>query len=976
MEKRCRPGARAIIGWIGIWLVVAGLALAAPAAGGDTRWPHRQSDLKPDPALVFGQLDNGLRYVLRVNQTPRNRVGLHLDVQAGSLHERDDQRGLAHFLEHMLFNGSAHFPPGELVKYFQRIGMSFGDDANAHTGFDETVYDVLLPDNRPESIAEGLLVLHDYAAGALLLPEEIDREREVVLAEMRSRDSPGYRVFKASLGFEFEGLRVAERLPIGEEEVVRRADRTALKAFYDDWYRPDRLVVVMVGDFDPAMAEAMIRERFADLKNRGAAPGDPPMGKAAHRGVKTFYHHEPELGHTSVSIGQVRSVAFTPDSVAFQRRQLAERVALRILDHRLQSLLERPDAPFTHAYADAGLFLKTLHNAEVRARPREGRWADALRALERTLRQALVHGVAPAEVDRVRREMKADLEKAAGQAATRQSPALAREIIGDINGGRVTMAPDQQLALLGPMIDELDAAQVHEALRRAWGGGHWLVMVTGSEDLSGGGESPERQIRRVWDASRAEAVRPWQAPAAGGFPYLPEPEKSARIVERLTHQDLGVVQVRFDNGVALSVKQTDFKDEEVLFSLDLEPGRSGEPADRPGLAELAEAMMNADGLGKLSRDALDRALAGRSLSLSVDVSQDRMRLMGETVPGEVPLLFDLLRHRLLDPGWRPSVFALVMDRFQNQYDNLQRSVEGQMMLRGRRFLAGGDSRFGLPPREVFEKLTLEDVAQWVAPILAHGPMSLSVVGDVDPDEIVALAARYLGTLPARKPMPLAHRPGPRFPAGGRLDIEVDTRLEKAMVVVSYATDDMWDIHRTRRLNLLAEAFSDRLREEVRERLGASYSPFAYHWPSRAYPGYGVLSAVVQVDPGQVDTVREEMARIAADLATKGVGDDAFARIREPALTGIKDLRRENTYWRDAVLSGAWRHPEQLDWSRDIYRDYAAITAAELSDLAARYLAAERRATIVIRPAGPEQEGKETNAGEPGLKKESPANGRR
>ena len=963
MVKIRRLQRQAGIGWI-VALGFLSLALTGIAAGADTHWPHRQSDLKPDPELVFGALDNGMRYVLRVNQTPKDRISLHLNVQAGSLHENEDQRGLAHFLEHMLFNGSTHFPPGELVKYFQRIGMAFGDDANAHTGFHETVYDVLLPDNRPESIAEGLQVLHDYASGALLLPEEIDREREVVLAEMRTRDSPGYRVFEASLAFQFEGLRVAQRLPIGLEEVVRQADRAALKAFYDDWYRPDRLVVVMVGDFDPAGAEAMIREQFADLENRGGTPEDPPMGDALHRGVKVFYHHEPELGHASVSLSQVRTVPFTPDSVAFQRRQLAEAVALRILDHRLQSLLERPDAPFTHAYADAGIFLKTLYNAEIQARPRDGRWAEALTELEQTLRQALVHGVAPAEVDRVRREMKAELEKAAGQAATRQSPALAGEIIGDLNGERVTMAPDQRLALLGPMLDALDAARVHEALRRAWAGDQWLVMLTGNENLSGGAEAPEARIRRVYDASRGEAVQPWQAADTLGFPYLPIPEASGRIVERVVHDDLGVVQVRFDNGVTLSVKQTDFKEGEVLVSLDLEPGRSAEPADAPGLAELAEAVMNADGLGALSRDALDRALAGRSLSLVVRMGEDRLRLMGETVPDEVPLFFELLRHRLLDPGWRPSVFALVMDRYKNHYANLERSVEGQMMREGRRFLAGGDFRFGLPPWETFQRLTLREVEEWMTPMLAQGPLSLTVVGDVDPDEVISLAARYLGTLPARGPLAVPPRPGPRFPAGNRLALAVETRLEKAMVVVSYATDDMWDIRRTRRLNLLADVFSDRLREQVRERLGASYSPFAYHWPSRAYPGYGLLTAMVQVNPAQIDAVQEEIDRIAADLVANGVQDDEFARIREPALTGIKDLRRENTYWRDSVLSGAWRHPEQLDWSRHIARDYAEITATELSRLAAQYLTPRGRADIVIRPKAPEQENKGTNSKEP------------
>ena len=226
-------------------------------------WPHEKCDLTPDPALTFGTLPNGLRYVLMENPRPEGRISMHLNVQAGSFHETEDQKGLAHFLEHMLFNGSEHFEPGELVRYFQRIGMKFGPDANARTGFFSTVYDVLLPGNSAKSVEEGLLVLWDYAAGALLLPGEIDRERKVVLAEKRTRDSVSYRTFVETLEFELPGTRLADRMPIGEASVLETAGRPRMKAYYDAWYRPEKIVLVLAGDFETEAVVPLIENRFS-----------------------------------------------------------------------------------------------------------------------------------------------------------------------------------------------------------------------------------------------------------------------------------------------------------------------------------------------------------------------------------------------------------------------------------------------------------------------------------------------------------------------------------------------------------------------------------------------------------------------------------------------------------------------------------------------------------------------------------------
>ncbi len=283
-----------------------------------TQWPHENNDLLPDPALVFGKLPNGFRYVLMENQKPKDRVSMHLNVQAGSMHETDEQQGLAHFLEHMLFNGSTNFKPGELVKYFQSIGMEFGPDANAHTGFNNTVYDLLLPEGNRESLEKGLVVMKDYAEGALLLQSETDRERRIVLAEKRTRDSASYRTFVSTLNFELPEARVSKRLPIGKEEVLKNANSKQLKEFYNKWYRPEKLILVMVGDFDSKLAASLIDEKFSSLSPR-APPGlEPDFGEINHEGVKPFYHFEKEAGNTTVGIEVVKKIFRQPDSFAFQ----------------------------------------------------------------------------------------------------------------------------------------------------------------------------------------------------------------------------------------------------------------------------------------------------------------------------------------------------------------------------------------------------------------------------------------------------------------------------------------------------------------------------------------------------------------------------------------------------------------------------------------------------------------------------------
>ena len=921
----------------------------APEAGGPL-WPHEKSDLFPDSALVFGRLDSGFRYVLVENREPKDRVSIQLDIQAGSLNENEEQRGLAHFLEHMLFNGTDHFPSGELVKYFQRIGMRFGPDVNAHTGFDETVYHVLLPNGKTESIAEGLLVMRDYADGALLYEREIERERGVILAEKQARDSASYRTFESTFRFEMEGTLAARRLPIGTEKTIRSADRSRLKAFYDTWYRPEKMVLVMAGDFDAKTAEALIRDRFSNFTARAPAAPEPDLGTLDHHGVKSFYHYEREAGDATVSIEVLSSVPPENDSRSFQQRKLVREVGHRIVQNRLDRMLRDPDAPFTSAYVSAGRFLQKIAYGEISAKGPPETWHERLAALEQTLRRALIHGFTPSELDRVRKEMLAELEDGVRKAATRDSQDLSRLIVRHLNQNRVFQSPVQQKEMLAPFLAELTVEEVNQAFQDTWRPSHRLVLVTGNAQVKSALAGPEETILGAFFASRRQAVAPPEDARAAAFPFFAPPAAGVETPQISWIEDLGIRQVDFGNGVRLNVKQTDFKAGEVKIQAAFGYGDAGEPGVLPALAEVAQGVVTESGMGPLTRDALDRALAGKNTSFDFKVKEDHFLFQGDSVPEELELAFQLLYGYMTAPAYRPEALALSRQRLKQRYEKLSRSIDGRLQIEGKRFFAGGDSRFGLPDPQAVDRVTLEDIRGWVGSAIENAALEVSVVGDIDPEAVVALAGRYLGALGPRETPDRPHTEAVRFPAGESKTVSVDTEIVKSLVVVAWPTDDFWNIHRTRRLSVLGSVLSEKLRERIRERLGVAYSPYAYNDPSRAFEGYGLLKAVVSTDPEAVQAVVSEVHKIAEDLASEPLPEDEVKRVMEPILTSLKDLRRTNGYWMDSVLVGSLRHPRQLDWARSIEEDYRSIGAADILKMARTYLDSGKAARLVIVPA--------------------------
>jgi zinc protease len=908
-------------------------------------WAHEKSELQPDPSLLYGRLDNGFRYVLKKNQEPRDRVAMSLNIQAGSLNETDEERGFAHFLEHMLFNGSTHFPPGELVDYFQSIGMSFGGDTNAHTTYNETVYDIILPKGTSKDIEEGLLVFSDYARGALLLEEEIDRERGVILAEKRSRDSAAYRAHVKETEFSMKGTMIPERMPIGILATLNKADHALMKSFYDAWYRPENMVLVMVGDFDPQEVEPLVTKEFTGLTGSGPIPPCPEFGHLQHDDSRPefYYHHEAEMGVTEIGIETLWHVEPQDDSFVLQVKQLTGYVASMILQHRLDDLARKSDTPFTSARSYYGTFLDRIAYGGLSAKCDPLKWQESVTILENSLRQALEFGFSEDELQRVKKELLADLDSAVLTASSRNSKKLTSTIIRSINSNRVLQSPEQEKQLFGPVLQKMSLADVERGFRKIWD--HQSRLVT----LDGNALLPEKEplavIASVYDKAATKKIEPYRQEILQPFPYLHLKGTKPPVAQE-QFADVESKRFVFANGIVLNLKGTAFQENEVQLSADFGLGKSSEP--EPGLSLLAEAVVAQSGTATLNKAALDRIIAGSSVKMHFRIHPAAFSWQGQALDKDMELLFQVLQSLLADPGVDDEAFQVSMDRFRQYYESLTADVRGAMKLHGESFLAGGNGFFGMPSWAEFSQLSAEQIRRWVLPAVKKGSLEISLVGDFDEKEVLRLAETYFSVLPKRGEGKM-REVAVSFPKGEKLALTVPSSIDKGMLVVAWKTDDFWDIRRTRGLHLLAEIFSDKMRRVIREKLGASYSPQVYNASSRIYKGYGVIQAVLIVDPGQIKSLQEEVLNIAQELWQGNISEKELAGAKGPMLTALKDMVRNNRYWLKSVLALSSRYPQQLQWPITILSGFEAFSVKEIQDLSRSYLDPKQAAIISVVP---------------------------
>ena len=720
---------------------------APPLAQRDKVWAQSYVHIAPDPAARFGTLPNGMRYVIERNATPTKQASLRMRVGTGSLVETDSHQGLAHFLEHMAFNGSTHVPQGEMIRILERHGLAFGADTNASTDWTQTVYQLDLPQTDEETLDTGLMLMREAAGELTIAQAAMDTERGVVLSEERARDTPGYRVLKSRLEFLLKDQLAAHRMPIGTVDVLRTAGSPLLRSYYDTWYRPDRITLIVVGDFDPAAVESKLRARFTDLKARGPAAPDPDLGMVARRGGEAKVLVDPGAS-TSVSVSWLKPFDATPDSEAKRRRDLVEQVAFSVLNRRLERLARSDKPPFLTAGAGGDDYFRSAKVVSLTVSTDPDHWREGLTAADEARRRALQFGVRQDEVDREVTELRAMFQSAADGAATRRTPQVANEIVQSVDDFQVYTNPVQDLELFKDAIQGLTAAEVDRVLAEEFSGQGPLVFLSTPKPVEGG----EAAVMAAFTQAEATTLAAGAAQAQKPWPYTSFGTPGT-VAEMRDAVDLDTTFVRYVNGVRLTVKPTKFRDQQILVSV-----RTSLPKDRPTAAWAAGFAFTEGGLKDIDKEDMEQVLASKIYGIEMGIGDDAFTLSGTTRPQDFETQMQVLTAYVTAPGWRPEAFERMKNYGSNLLRQMQATPQGILRRDLASLLHSGDPRWGFPTAAEIAAGKPDDVKALLAKPLAEGSIEVVVVGDVTIERATQIVGDTLGAIaprPAPTPPPAA-----------------------------------------------------------------------------------------------------------------------------------------------------------------------------------------------------------------------------
>jgi len=916
-------------------------AQASPEPTAPT-WAFEESDVPVDTGYTFGQLDNGMRYIIRQNATPAGTAMVRMRIDSGALEETDTERGLSHFLEHMAFNGSKGIPEGEMIKLLEREGLAFGADTNASTGFEAITYLLNLPRNDEALLGTALMLMRETASELTIAQDAVDRERGVILAERRDRAGFQQRNYEDNAAFLAPGARYTNRLPIGTVEVLEGATAAQIRALYERTYRPSNTVVVVVGDFPVDVVEAAIRARFADW-TPAPAPAEPAAGPIdVTRLGLTDIHLDPALAE-SVTISRLAPWRDEPDTIANRRAGLLRGVGYGIINRRLARLARGADAPFRGAQFGSGDIFEDARITSLQVGSADGEWRKGVLAATREVNQALTYGFTQAEVDEQLANIRTSLENAVKSADTRSNGVFANAALALTGNERVPVTPEWQLA----EFEQLAPAMTPEALWQAVRADaapleEPLIRFTGRTAPEGG----EAALRSAFAEGMALAIA---APADNGplaFGY-DDFGPAGTVVSDVVEERLGLRLIRFANGVRLTLKKTDVRKDRIAFTMAVDGGNLMNTRDAPQRTLLTNSLTGG-GLGKHSYDEIIRVLAGRSVTFSIVSVTDAFSSGGTTTPRDLLLQMQVLAATLTDPGYRPEGVERYRKSIDNLFNTLDATPGRALSTASGAILSDNDPRFSLQPKEAFTALDYDGLRNAIGDRLMAGAIEVALVGDLDEDAAVAAT---LGALPPREPAfnPRAENRTRSFTATrGERVITHKGEPDQALLQWVWPTTDDSDLAEDLRLSLLARIVRLELTDRLREELGQAYSPAAGSNTSHYYQGYGTFAIGASVAADQAEATREAVAGLIADLRKGPLDADVLDRARKPYLEEYSNALKDLGGW-TALTARAQSEPERLDRFIAVPDVMGAITPEDIHQAALKYLTMDGAVAFAVLP---------------------------
>ncbi len=909
-------------------------------------WDLEDSEFEPEPGWVFGRLDNGLRYIIRRNDRPEGTALVRMEIAAGSLDEREDERGYAHYVEHMAFNGSTNVPEGEMVKLLERLGLAFGADTNASTSFERTQYKLDLP-RADEALLDTALMLMRESASELTFDEAaVQREKGVILSERRVRNNYALQNTIDQLEFFFPDSRILKRMPIGTIETLEAANAESVRAFWEREYTPQDTVVIVVGDLDPAVVERKIVERFAGWQpgNDAERPDAGPVDLA--RVGETDIYLDPALTE-SVTLVMNYPYVDRPDTVEESLKSLLRGIGSRAIGRRLQRLRRVEDPPFRKVNFGARNFQEAASSITLSVATEDGEWRRGLDTALDEFRRALLFGFDEAEIAEQVSTVRTRLENAAANAETRTHPGFVNDALKIARGDTVPAGPRESLPLFESISSELTPENVLAEMRATFRTfDDPLIRFTGKAAPEGGAQA----LRAATRSALARDLTPPEATATVEFAYSDFGEPGTIVEDKVTDDALAIRTIRFANNIRLNLKQTDLSQDRINVHLSIDGGAMLSSREAP-LAVVLTGLLAAGGLGVHSADELQSILAGRSVGMGLRSNAQTFSSGATTTPRDLDLQLRLMAALIIDPGYRAEGIGPWRAGLEDFFARLGRTPQSALSEALGPLLSDGDPRFSRQPIEAYRALDYDQLRATITDRLANGAIEIAIVGDFDEQQAIDSVAASFGALPEREAefRDYTERAQRTFTAERRsYEVFHNGEPDQAILRLIWPTTDNDDWARTSQFNMLERVTRLMLDEKLREELGQTYSSYANSSLSSVWDDYGTFSIGASVDVGQVEPARAALLDVVEALRSTPVPDDLMKRARQPQIESLNNLLKTNGGWM-ALVDNAQSEPEELERFETARARYEAVTAEQLQALAVQYLAPEKAVDIAVLP---------------------------
>ncbi|MEO6224134.1 MAG: insulinase family protein [Vicinamibacterales bacterium] len=907
--------------------------------------PALTQALPVDPDVTTGQFDNGLKYMIRRNALPAGRAELRLVVNVGSLVEDNDQLGLAHFVEHMAFNGTRNFPKLETVAFLESIGMRFGPSINASTSFDETIYMLQVPTEKPEVLDRSMLILEDWAHNVSFDPAEIDKERGVIIEEWRLRRGAGARMQDQQFPTLLKGSRYAERLPIGTVEHLQTFKHPSLTRFYKDWYRPDLMTVIAVGDFDVAAMKQLVTKHFGALPKATNPRPLPAYAVPPQPGTLYTVATDAEAPMTQVSVYGKMALR-DQSTVGAYRRQLVEGLFAGMLNARFNEMSQKPDAPFMAAGAGRGLFVKNAEASMLNAMVKDGGVEKGLTALYAEAERVVKFGFTQSEFDRQKAGLLRGMEQALTEKDKRPSAQLAAEYVRAVTQGEPIPGLAYEAQITRAMVPTITLTEVNGLAAEWVPEGNRVVMVSAPKK-EGVPVPTEAQLAAAISAASTAPMTAY-VDTVTSTTLITTPPTPGTITREATRA-FGITEWTLSNGIKVVLKPTDFKADEILFRA-FSPGGSSLAKDADFLsADAASTLVSLGGVGKLSNIELGKTMAGKVASVSASISELEEGLSGRAAKKDLEAMFQLTWLRVMEPRADPVLFGVMMGQMKSMMANQMTSPEFAFSEMVTRTMTQDHPRARTPTPEQLATLNLDTAMGFYKERFADmGDFTFVFVGSLDPAQLRPLVEKYLASLPSTGRKETWRDIGVREPETV-VEREVKKGIEpKSQTAIMFTGPMQYNQEQRVAIRAMADILQTRLRETLREELGGTYSVSAgASYENKPRETYQV-SVGFGSDPSRTAALGKRVFEEIEAFKSRGPTEKQVSDVKAAMLRDFENNIKQNAY----VLSQTalkYQNGEAPETLLKVPSYYENLSVEKIKAAANTYLNTKRYVKVVLLP---------------------------